>query len=132
MRKILNIVGLAALVSFSACESNNTATNEDAETLAADTTMIQDGLSPRGLPEETIPNNSTFDGDSMIVSSPQGSVALPEAVRNSVDGDNELKNKNIIDTRTFTRDGKIMYELTFEDGRNTKVTFDEAGNKVKY
>jgi hypothetical protein len=132
MKYTKGLIAAVLAAGMMACGNRNTNEGEYGEDgrMAADTTMIQDGLTPRGLPEETIPNNSTFSGDSLIVGENQGNVSLPPQVRESIDKDRNLRNKPIMNTRTYTQNGKIYYELTFQDGQNTKAVFNEDGDRV--
>jgi hypothetical protein len=132
MKYTKGLIAAVLAAGMIACGDRNTNEGEFGEEgrMAADTTMIQDGMTPRGLPEETIPDNSTFSGDSLIVGENQGTVSLPPQVRATIEGDRNLRNKPITDTRTYTENGKIHYELTFEDGQNTKAVFNEDGDRV--
>ncbi len=133
MKNLINVLGLSAVICFSGCEGNRSTNNadyDDTERLEADTNAIDGNLNPRGLPEETIPDNSQYSGDTLIHDNPLQKADLPEGIRNEIDKDPNIRNKTITQSRTYSLENQRMYELTFE-GEGEIIVFDEKGVRVK-
>ena len=133
MKTYFKIAILAVGVSMYGCGGggHNTETNDQSRA-HSDTSNVQHtdpNLNSRGLPEQSIPDNSTNNQDSLMVGA-QGHENLPSSVRRTIDADENLKGKQILNSRTFEQEGRTMYELTFEDGQNTKATFDQSGRRI--
>lgn len=133
MKTYFKIALIAVAVSMYSCGGggHNTETNDQSRA-HSDTSTIDHSdpnLNSRGLPEQSIPDNSTNNQDSLMVGA-QGHENLPSSVRRTIESDQELRGKQILNSRTFDENGRTMYEITFEDGQNTKVTFDQDGRKT--
>ncbi len=130
MKTYFKIALIAAAVSMYACGGGGHRTEMDDNSRAhSDTTSIDQNLNSRGLPEQTIPDPSDNNQDSLMVGA-QGHENLPSAVRKTIESDENLRGKQILNSRTFEEEGRTMYELTFEDGHNTKVTYDQSGRRI--
>jgi hypothetical protein len=60
----------------------------------------------------------------------QGWANVPQRIRDQVERDNSLRNRNIRQSRAYMQDGRTYYELTFDGNENQKIVYDELGNRV--
>jgi len=58
---------------------------------------------------------------------------VPQDIRNRVDNDASLQNRELTETNRYTRDGITYYEMTFRDnqGQTSTVTYDQHGNRAR-
>ncbi|HSJ66721.1 MAG TPA: hypothetical protein VK921_03560 [Anditalea sp.] len=58
---------------------------------------------------------------------------VPQDIRNKVDNDASLQNRELTETNRYTRDGITYYEMTFRDnqGQTSTVTYDQHGNRAR-
>ncbi len=117
-----------AMIILFACEGTSNRQDENT-TLDADTTAIDGNLTSRGLPIETIPDQSPLSGDTIINNSPVDKDHIPTVIQERIKADTHLRDKKITEINTYTLKEQTMYELTFE-GDETKIHFDENGNRV--
>jgi uncharacterized membrane protein YkoI len=56
---------------------------------------------------------------------------LPQPVRDAIENDTEDKDARIVSANQRTKDGQMMYEVTFQkDDRTYTKKYDAQGNKV--
>lgn len=138
MKKFICLTSLAAVVALSACDNANRGieNNEDADNNLMDqrdTSAINEEFNSRGVPAEGIPDNNAVRGDSVEVlgnlDNSEVMKDLPQAVADKIMNDEALRKKRLTDSREFSEGGTTYYELTFNNGETTKVTFDQQGNR---
>ncbi|MFC4870498.1 hypothetical protein [Negadavirga shengliensis] len=95
----------------------------------ADTTSITDGFNARGLPSEGIHEDGVHTQDSIEENMEESfsPADLPSSVKNKMKSDNLYKNREISHARKFMREGKVYYELTFDQNAEDKIVVDEQG-----
>ena len=128
-------MSLAGIFALGSCETNTVKNTEDNAMMdRRDTSAIREGYNSRGVPAEGIPDNNAVRGDTVQVegnnidnSEVMGN--LPQAVADKIMNDESLRKKRLTDSREFSEAGTTYYELTFDNGERSTVTFDQKGNR---
>jgi len=138
MKKLIYLFSLAGLITLGSCDNANRGieNNEDAENDLMDqrdTSAIKQEFNERGVPAEGLPDNNAIRDDTMEIGGnvDNGEVMkdLPSAISEKIMADETLRKKRLTDSRKFSEGGTTFYELTFDNGERTTVTFDEQGNQ---
>ncbi len=132
MKKAICLMSLAGVFALGSCETNTVKNTEDNAMMdRRDTSAINQEFNQRGVPAEGIPDNNAVRGDSIEVGGDNSEVMseLPAAISGKIMEDESLRKKRLADSRTFSEGGTTYYELTFDNGERTTVTFDERGNR---
>lgn len=134
MKKLICLMTLAGVFALSSCETNTVKNTEDNAMMdRRDTSTINEEFNPRGVPAEGIPDNNAVRGDSVQVlgniDNSEVMSKLPQAVVDKVMNDESLRKKRLTDSREYSEGGATYYELTFDNGETTTVTFDAKGNR---
>jgi hypothetical protein len=126
MRAYLFLITALFFLLIIACENRGT----EREHHEADTTSIIDGFNARGLPSEGIHEDGVHTQDSIEENMEESfsPADLPSSVKNKMKSDNLYKNREISHARKFMREGKVYYELTFDQNAEDKIVVDEQGD----
>src|SRR5690606_27830714 len=134
MKKAIYLMSLAGAFALGSCETRTVKNVEDNAMMdRRDTSAIREEYNSRGVPTEGIPDNNAVRSDTVEVmgnldnSEIMGN--LPQAVADKVMNDETLRKKRLTDSRQFSEGGTTYYELTFDNGEVSTVTFDERGNR---
>jgi len=138
MKKLVCLFSIAGLITLGSCGNPNRGIENDGDADnnlmdQRDTSAIKDEFNTRGVPAEGIPDNNAIRDDTMeIGGNPDNSEVmddLPSAISDKIMADETLRKKRLTDSRKFSEGGTTFYELTFDNGERTTVTFDEQGNQ---
>lgn len=135
MKKIICLFSLAGLFTLGSCNNSNRGVQNsgDADHVMEerDTSSIHGQFNERGVPAEGIPDNNALRGDSINIDSDVDNSEvmrdLPSSVYDKVMEDESLRKKKLVNSRKYSEGGNTYYELTFENGDKSSVTFDEKG-----
>ena len=138
MKKLICLFSVAGLISLGSCDNSNRGIedNEAADNVMMDqrdTSAINQEFNQRGVPTEGIPDNNAIREDTINIGSDNSKIMseLPVAISDKIMEDESLRKKRLTDSRTYSEGGTTYYELTFDNGDRTTVTFDEQGNRSK-
>lgn len=136
MKSIICLISLAGLITLGSCNNANRGTEEydeeENEILdQRDTTAIKDEFNTRGVPAEGLPDNNAVRDDTMEIDEDSNEMMnqLPDEVADKIMEDESLRKKRLTNSRKYSEGGNTFYELTFDNGERTMVTFDERGNR---
>ncbi len=136
MNKVICLISLAGVFALSSCDNANRGIegNEAENNLMdqRDTSAISEEFNTRGVPAEGIPDNNAVRGDSLNYGNIDNSEVmknLPQVVVDKIMQDESLRKKRLTDSREFSEGGTTYYELTFDNGAKSTVTFDRNGNR---
>jgi len=139
MKKIIYIAALPLVMMMGACDNQpagttgNTATNQrDGEAVLEDTSRRTNINRDRELNrdrEGATPGETMRDVERQRIDRND----VPQDIRNRVDNDASLQNRELTETNRYTRDGITYYEMTFRDnqGQTSTVTYDQHGNRAR-
>src|SRR5690606_9142874 len=133
MKKVVCVISLAGVFALGSCETNTVKNVDDNAMMdRRDTSAIKQEYNSRGVPAEGIPDNNAVRADTVSVGDMDDSAimsGLPQGVADKIRSEESLKGKRLTNSREFTEAGTTYYELTFENGETSKVTFDQKGNR---
>ena len=136
MKKMIYLFSVAGLIALGSCDNANRGI-EDNETVdnammdRRDTSAINQEFNQRGVPTEGIPDNNAIREDTINIGGDNSEVMseLPAAISDKIMEDESLRKKRLANSRSYSEGGTTYYELTFDNGERTTVTFDEQGNR---
>lgn len=136
MKKLICLFTIVGLITLGSCDNANRGIegNEDAENDLMDqrdTSAILEEFNSRGVPAEGINDHNAIREDSIEVDNGNSEImnGLPSEITEKIKANENLRNMKLTNSRKYSEGGITFYELTFENGESTKVTFDERGNK---
>ena len=135
MKKVIYLMSLAGIFALGSCETNTVKNTEDNAMMdRRDTSAIREEYNSRGVPAEGIPDNNAVRGDTVQtegnnIDNSEVMGKLPQAVADKIMNDESLRKKRLTDSREFSEAGTTYYELTFDNGERSTVTFDQKGNR---
>ncbi|HLW19474.1 MAG TPA: hypothetical protein VKX33_04090 [Cyclobacteriaceae bacterium] len=136
MKKIIRVFSLLGFIALISCETNTVKNIDDNAMMdRRDTSAIKEEFNSRGVPAEGIPDNNAVRADTIGVGTggnidnSQVMGSLPQGIADKIMNDETLRKKRLSGSREFSEGGTTYYELTFENGERTTVTFDQQGNR---
>lgn len=128
-------MSFAGIFALGSCDTNTVKNTEDNAMMdRRDTSAIREEYNSRGVPAEGIPDNNAVRGDTVQtegnnIDNSEVMGKLPQAVADKIMNDESLRKKRLTDSREFSEAGTTYYELTFDNGERSTVTFDQKGNR---
>jgi hypothetical protein len=153
MKKYILMFAVTGIFAFSSCDNTNNrgvdnnrdrqdtvnvggpadrgvGVDRDMNNMGNDTTMRRGIGEGQTGQSQTGRTGQTNDSREQTGQSVTGAINVPRQIQDAIRNDNTLSQRNIRNSRTFTRDGRTYYELTFE-GDTTRIVFDEQGNRQR-
>jgi hypothetical protein len=144
MKKLIGIISIIGLIYLGSCDNANRGIedNEEADNNLIDqrdTSEIKGAFNPRGVPAEGLnDHNAIRDGSIEVESDTNGIMDaesneimadLPAEITKKIMEDENLRKKRLTNSRQYSEGGTNFYELSFDNGERTTITFDERGNE---
>jgi hypothetical protein len=137
MKNPILIFALGSMIYLSSCENGSrqrgidTTYSDSLEINRDDAVNERNNTGTPGIQDnqtrDTLGTQGTVGAQGQIS---QGWTNVPQRIRDEVERDNSLKNRNLVQSRAYTQDGRTYYELTFDGDEEQKIVFDELGNRV--
>lgn len=135
-KKLIYLAAIPLVMMMGACDNQtgttgNTNTRDGAAVLE-DTSRRTDLNRDRNLDRDSdgaTPGTTMRDVERQRIQNTD----VPQDIRNRVDNDASLQNRELTETNRYTRDGITYYEMTFRDaqGQTSTVTYDQHGNRAR-